>query len=266
MSNINDFDYIQINLASPNRIKQWGQRQLPSGEFIGEVTKTDTINYRTFKPEMDGLFCEKIFGPVKNWECYCGKNKRVKPKELLICERCGVEVTESRVRRHRMGYIELISPTIHVWYLKGIPSYISLILKERLRKLEEIVYFCKPFDDEEKREEFFYQQNVENQVVGAEVIKNLLEEIDLNKDLIKNRLTLSLRDNNFYKIYKNKEEKYPEPREKLIRRIRLIENFLATRSKPSWMVLDIIPVLPPGLRPMVQLEGGRFATSDLNEL
>ena len=263
MTNINDFDYIKINLASPKCIKKWGERILPNGKIIGEVNKPDTINYRTFKPEMGGLFCERIFGPVKNWECFCGKYKQIKSKEVVICERCGVEITESRIRRHRMGYIELISPTSHVWYLKGIPSYISLILKERLRKLEEIIYFCKPFDDEEKREEFFYQQNVENQVVGAEVIKNLLEEIDLNKDLIRNRLTLSLRDNNFYK---NREEKYPEPREKLIRRIRLIENFLATRSKPSWMILDIIPVLPPGLRPMVQLEGGRFATSDLNEL
>ena len=263
MTNINDFDYIKINLASPKCIKKWGGRILPNGKIIGEVNKPDTINYRTFKPEMGGLFCERIFGPVKNWECFCGKYKQIKSKEVIICERCGVEITESRIRRHRMGYIELISPTSHVWYLKGIPSYISLILKERLRKLEEIIYFCKPFDDEEKREEFFYQQNVENQVVGAEVIKNLLEEIDLNKDLIRNRLTLSLRDNNFYK---NREEKYPEPREKLIRRIRLIENFLATRSKPSWMILDIIPVLPPGLRPMVQLEGGRFATSDLNEL
>lgn len=263
MTNINDFDYIKINLASPKCIKKWGERILPNGKVIGEVNKPDTINYRTFKPEMGGLFCERIFGPVKNWECFCGKYKQIKSKEIVICERCGVEITESRIRRHRMGYIQLISPTSHVWYLKGIPSYISLILKERLRKLEEIIYFCKPFDNEEKREEFFYQQNVENQIVGAQVIKNLLEEIDLNKDLIRNRLTLSLRDNNFYK---NKEEKYPEPREKLIRRIRLIENFLATRSKPSWMILDVIPVLPPGLRPMVQLEGGRFATSDLNEL
>jgi DNA-directed RNA polymerase subunit beta' len=263
MININDFDYIKINLASPKCIKKWGERILPNGKIIGEVNKPDTINYRTFKPEMGGLFCERIFGPVKNWECFCGKYKQIKSKEVVICERCGVEITESRIRRHRMGYIELISPTSHVWYLKGIPSYISLILKERLRKLEEIIYFCKPLDDEEKREELFYQQNVENQIVGAEVIKNLLEKVDLNKDLILNRLTLSLRDNNFYK---NKDERYPEPREKLIRRIRLIENFLATRSKPSWMVLEVIPVLPPGLRPMVQLEGGRFATSDLNEL
>jgi len=263
MTNMHDFDYIKVNLASPKCIKKWGKRVLPNGKIIGEVNKPDTINYRTFKPEMGGLFCERIFGPVKNWECFCGKYKQIKSKEVVICERCGVEITESRIRRHRMGYIELISPTTHVWYLKGIPSYISLILKEPLRKLEEIIYFCKPLADEEEKDEFFYQQNVENQIVGAEVIKILLEQVDLNKDLILNRLTLSLRDNNFYK---NKNERYPEPREKLIRRIRLIENFLATRSKPSWMVLDIIPVLPPGLRPMVQLEGGRFATSDLNEL
>ena len=136
-----DFDYIKINLASPKRIKEWGERTLPNGQIVGEVTKSETINYRTFKPEMDGLFCEKIFGPVKNWECYCGKYKRVEPNELLVCERCGVEVTESRVRRHRMGYIDLVSPVTHVWYLKGIPSYLSLLLKRRLRTLEEIIYF-----------------------------------------------------------------------------------------------------------------------------
>ena len=148
MTNINDFDYIKINLASPKCIKKWGERILPSGKIIGEVNKPDTINYRTFKPEMGGLFCERIFGPVKNWECFCGKYKQIKSKGVVLCERCGVEITESRIRRHRMGYIELISPTSHVWYLKGIPSYISLILKERLRKLEEIIYFtyisCHP--------------------------------------------------------------------------------------------------------------------------
>ena len=136
-----DFDYIKINLASSQRIKEWGERTLPNGQIVGEVTKPETINYRTFKPEMDGLFCERVFGPVKNWECYCGKYKRIEPLELLICERCGVEVTESRVRRHRMGHIELVSSVTHVWYLKGIPSYLSLLLKMRLRTLEEIIYF-----------------------------------------------------------------------------------------------------------------------------
>ena len=142
MSNLEqDFDYIKINLASPDRITKWGQRKLPNGEIIGEVTKPETINYRTFKPEMEGLFCEKIFGPVKSWECHCGKYKRVEPIETLICKRCGVEVTESRVRRHRMGYIKLVSPVTHVWYLKGTPSYLSLLLKKRVKTLEEIIYF-----------------------------------------------------------------------------------------------------------------------------
>ena len=130
-----DFDYIKINLASSQRIKEWGERTLPNGQIVGEVTKPETINYRTFKPEMDGLFCERVFGPVKNWECYCGKYKRIEPLELLICERCGVEVTEKKVRRHRMGHIELVSSVTHVWYLKGIPSYLSLLLKMRLRTL-----------------------------------------------------------------------------------------------------------------------------------
>jgi DNA-directed RNA polymerase subunit beta' len=298
MSHSHDFDYIQINLASPNRIKEWGTRKLPNGQLIGEVTKTDTINYRTFKPEMDGLFCEKIFGPVKNWECYCGKNKRVKPKDLLICERCGVEVTESRVRRHRMGYIQLVSPVTHVWYLKGMPSYISLILRHRLRTIEEIVYFNRHFIINDNS-----FQNTENRVnslnfdddsyfltdetirdfhqektlkIGAESIKYLLDHLDLDKELIKNRLALSLFDNGFKlfdeetkeQLLNNKEKllNNKETRGKLLRRIRLIENFIATGSNPSWMVLEVIPVIPPGLRPMVQLEGGRFATSDLNEL
>ena len=138
-----EFDYIKINIASPARIRQWGARTLPNGQVVGEVIKPETINYRTFKPEMGGLFCEKIFGPVKNWECYCGKYKRVQPNELLICERCGVEITESRVRRHRMGYIELNTPVTHVWYLKGVPSYLSLLLRRKLKTLEEIIYFNK---------------------------------------------------------------------------------------------------------------------------
>ena len=138
-----DFDYIKINLASPQRIKEWGERVLPNGQIVGEVTKPETINYRTFRPEMDGLFCERIFGPVKNWECSCGKYKRREPLELLICEKCGVEVTESRVRRHRMGIICLLSPVTHVWYLKGRPSYLSLLLRMRVKALEEIIYFNK---------------------------------------------------------------------------------------------------------------------------
>jgi|TARA_B100000524_G_C23654265_1_gene371221 DNA-directed RNA polymerase subunit beta' len=285
-----DFDYIKINLASPKRIKEWGERTLPNGQIVGEVTKSETINYRTFKPEMDGLFCEKIFGPVKNWECYCGKYKRVEPNELLVCERCGVEVTESRVRRHRMGYIDLVSPVTHVWYLKGIPSYLSLLLKRRLRTLEEIIYFNQylilnhvPFQNAENNlnnnlnfEDYLHSSDEENYSfennrakIGAEAIKYLLKNIDLEKELVKNRLALSLLDHGHKLFDENTDQNstsHKETREKLIRRIRLIENFIATGSDPSWMVLDVIPVIPPGLRPMVQLDGGRFATSDLNEL
>jgi len=239
---------------------------------------------------MDGLFCEKIFGPVKNWECYCGKYKRVEPNELLVCERCGVEVTESRVRRHRMGYIDLVSPVTHVWYLKGIPSYLSLLLKRRLRTLEEIIYFNQylilnhvPFQNAENNlnnnlnfEDYLHSSDEENYSfennrakIGAEAIKYLLKNIDLEKELVKNRLALSLLDHGHKLFDENTDQNstsHKETREKLIRRIRLIENFIATGSDPSWMVLDVIPVIPPGLRPMVQLDGGRFATSDLNEL
>lgn len=285
-----DFDYIKINLASSKRIKEWGERTLPDGQIIGEVTKPETINYRTFKPEMDGLFCEKIFGPVKNWECYCGKYKRVEPNELIICERCGVEVTEARVRRHRMGYIELISPVTHVWYLKGIPSYLSLLLKCKLRTLEEIIYFNKylvldhiNFQNAENNiknnldfEDYLSFSETENTnfknskaKIGASAIKYLLEKLDLKKEIIRNRLSLQIINQN-YKLF---EEINPDTRkvtvekpEKIIKRIRLIENFLATNSDPVWMILTVIPVIPPGLRPMVQLDGGRFATSDLNEL
>ena len=135
-----EFDYIKINLASPTRIRQWGAKTLPNGQVIGEVIKPETINYRTFKPEMDGLFCERIFGPVKNWECHCGKYRRVRHRGL-ICDRCGVEVTESRVRRHRMGFIDLIAPATHIWYLKGLPNYISLILGMKSKHIEKVVYF-----------------------------------------------------------------------------------------------------------------------------
>ena len=292
MDNVkNNFDYIKINLASPKRIRAWGERIIPNGQIIGEVTKPETINYRTFKPEMDGLFCEKIFGPVKNWECYCGKYKRVTPNELLVCERCSVEVTESRVRRHRMGYIDLISPVTHVWYLKGMPSYLSLILRRRLKTIEEIIYFnnyllVKNSDKNKHIKKItnsiktnlkyeksslnnnLYKSKEENQPkIGAEAIKYLLMNIDLKQELIKNRLALSLMDSK-HKFLDQKLESNPtkDTRQKIIKRIRLIENFLATGSNPSWMVLDVIPVIPPGLRPMVQLDGGRFATSDLNEL
>ena len=291
MSNFKyDFDYIKINLASPKRIREWGTRMLPTGEIIGKVMKPETINYRTFKPEMDGLLCEKIFGPVKNWECHCGKYKRVEPIELLVCERCNVEVTESRVRRHRMGYIDLISPVTHVWYLKGTPSYLSILLKQTLKKLEEYIYFNQylVFTKDSTLENI--ENNIENNLtfeeclvinddnlfgesirakIGADAIKTLLTELNLNQEIIKDRIALGCNEHGL-KFYEEIAKKNPsskkERREKLIRRIRLLENFVATGSDPSWMVLDVIPVIPPGLRPMVQLDGGRFATSDLNEL
>ena len=199
MTNLtNDFDYIKINLASPKRILEWSTRILPNGLKVGQVTKPETINYRTFKPEMNGLFCEKIFGPVKNWECYCGKYKRVEPSKLLICERCNVEVTESRVRRYRMGFINLLSPVTHVWYLKGTPSYLSLLLRHKLRILEEIIYFnqylilnksdTQILENNIKNNQFFenpflvseninpFIENPEPKI-GAEAIQNLLKNL-----------------------------------------------------------------------------------------
>jgi DNA-directed RNA polymerase subunit beta' len=259
MKRINqDFDYIKINLASPERIKEWGERILSNGQIVGEVTKPETINYRTFKPESDGLFCEKIFGPVKNWECHCGRYKQVR-HQGVVCERCGVEITEATVRRHRMGYVALLTPVTHVWYLKGVPSYLAHVLETQLKKLEEIVYFNQSINENvnelevyfSNENEFFLER--ESPKVGAEVILNLLKEINLIEQVEKNREILST----------------PESEVELkraTRRIRILESFLSTNSKPEWMVLTVLPVIPPGLRPMVQLEGGRFATSDLNEL
>jgi DNA-directed RNA polymerase subunit beta' len=262
-----DFDYIRITLASPKRIRKWSERILPNGEILGEVKNSDTLNYRTLKPEMGGLFCEKIFGPVKNWECFCGKYRQVKGKELFICERCGVEITESRIRRHRLGYIELKAPVTHVWYLKGSPSYLSLILKYKLKVLDEIIYFNRFIMIKKnliKKENNLQTINKEIEIKesGADAIKYLLDKLDLNKEIKKNRLSLIL--GGFSNTLEDND--YKETREKLIKRIRLLENFISSRSKPTWMILEIIPVIPPGLRPMVQLDSGRFATSDLNEL
>ncbi|CAM9107576.1 unnamed protein product [Chrysoparadoxa australica] len=259
MNTINqDFDYIKINIASPERIKQWGERVLSNGEIIGEVTKPETINYRTFKPEIDGLFCEKIFGPIKNWECHCGKYKQVRHRGI-ICEKCGVEITESRVRRHRMGYIDLLTPVTHVWYLKGRPSYLAHILHKSVSEVEQIIYFNETSEDTlfnrndviKTDEEFLLER--ENQKVGAEVIFNLLQTINIRERIKENRDIILLSESDLQV-------------KRAIRRIRIFENFLGTNSKPEWMVLTVLPVIPPGLRPMVQLEGGRFATSDLNEL
>ncbi len=267
------FDYVKIAIASPERIRQWGERSLPNGIVVGEVTKPETINYRTLKPEMDGLFCEKIFGPSKDWECWCGKYKRVRHRGI-VCERCGVEVTESRVRRHRMGYIKLAAPVTHVWYLKGIPSYLSILLDMPLRDVEQIVYFnAYVVLDPGNASNLQYKQlltedqwvEIEDQIyaedselqgievgIGAEAIQRILEELNLEE------VAEKLRE----EILDSKGQK----RAKLIKRLRVIDNFIATNSQPEWMVLSTIPVIPPDLRPMVQLDGGRFATSDLNDL
>jgi DNA-directed RNA polymerase subunit beta' len=267
------FDYVKIGIASPERIRQWGERTLPNGQLVGEVTKPETINYRTLKPEMDGLFCERIFGPAKDWECHCGKYKRVRHRGI-VCERCGVEVTESRVRRHRMGFIKLAAPVTHVWYLKGIPSYLSIILDMALRDVEQIVYFnAYVVLDPGNAQNLSYKQlltedqwlEIEEQLysedseligvevgIGAEAIQRLLEEVDLETEAEKLREEIN--------------DAKGQKRAKLIKRLRVIDNFIATGARPEWMILTYIPVIPPDLRPMVQLDGGRFATSDLNDL
>jgi DNA-directed RNA polymerase subunit beta' len=242
---------------------------------VGEVTKPETINYRTLKPEMDGLFCERIFGPVKDWECHCGKYKRVRHRGI-VCERCGVEVTESRVRRYRMGYIKLAAPVTHVWYLKGIPSYIATLLDMPLRDVEQVVYFnayvvvdpgnapnlsYKQLLTEDQYleiEDQMYEEGSNLQLpenwamIGAEAIERLLKDIDLEKEAEKLREEIA--------------SARGQKRARLIKRLRVINNFIATGARPEWMVLRVLPVIPPDLRPMVQLDGGRFATSDLNDL
>ena len=267
------FDYVKINLASPQRIKKWGERALPNGQVVGEVTKPETINYRTLKPEMDGLFCERIFGPVKDWECHCGKYKRVRYKGI-VCERCGVEIVESKVRRHRMGYVQLAAPVTHIWYLKNLPSYIAILLDLPLKDVEQIVYFnsyivtrpgnCVSLkykqllseDEWIDIEDQLYQEQSDiygvEVGIGAEAIQKLLKDIDLEVE------AESLRE----EVLLSKGTK----KDKAIKRLRIIDNFIATRSDPTWMILTILPVIPPDLRPMVQLDGGRFATSDLNDL
>jgi DNA-directed RNA polymerase subunit beta' len=267
------FDYVKIGIASPERIREWGERTLPNGQLVGEVTKPETINYRTLKPEMDGLFCERIFGPAKDWECHCGKYKRVRHRGI-VCERCGVEVTESRVRRHRMGYIKLAAPVTHVWYLKGIPSYLSILLDMPLRDVEQVVYFnayvvldpgnagnlsAKQLLTEDQWieiEDQLYSEDSElvgvEVGIGAEAVQRLLEEVALEEEAEKLREQIA--------------DAKGQKRAKLIKRLRVIDNFVATGSRPEWMVLNAIPVIPPDLRPMVQLDGGRFATSDLNDL
>ena len=342
-----EFDYIKIKLASPFRILQWANRKLPNGQFVGEVQKSETINYRTFKPEMDGLFCERIFGPSKSLECACGKYKRVR-YEGLICERCGVELTESRVRRHRMGYINLIYPVTHVWYINSRPNFMALLLEveesekkldttytadsekckkceglklttstivdlwdERIKriKLASLAYFIaedeisfyglhwdlqqyrrsrelgysgyplKPYPKPQNRRyntPKYLLRATPNFLIGAPLIKRELEKLDLKSEILRMRcfiLVCSKVLNKEDPIYsesqwfrKWEQQRIYKIREQAIKRIRILENLVGTGSSPAWMVLTILPVIPPALRPMIQLEGGRFATSDLNEL
>jgi DNA-directed RNA polymerase subunit beta' len=254
---LNSFESIRIGLASPEKIRQWSR---------GEVKKPETINYRTLKPEKEGLFCEKIFGPVKDWECHCGKYKRVRYKGV-VCDRCGVEVTKSKVRRERMGHIELAAPVSHIWYFKGIPSRMGLILDMSPRALEKVLYFASyividpgdtPLYEKQLLSEAEYREALEKYGnrfkagMGAEAIKELLKKIDLDKEAAELRLQL--------------KDATGQKKIRIIRRLEVIEAFRKSGNKPEWMILDVIPVLPPDLRPMVQLDGGRFATSDLNDL
>ena len=341
-----EFDYIKIKLASPTRIKQWGQRLLPNGQVIGEVQKAETINYRTFKPEMDGLFCERIFGPNKNLECACGKYKRVR-YEGLICDRCGVELTESRVRRHRMGHINLVYPATHIWYINSRPNYMALLLEveqyekkidtgvpikqkdlrvakplksgqvnitdERIQriKLVSLAYFIAedeinfyglhwdfqmyrrssrlgltgyPTKPEPRPKKFISQYNTPkylirttpNYLIGSVLIKKELDKLSINFEIFDTRSFISYcsrvltKDETVYQssqwFRKWEQQRIYKLRDQAIKRLRILENLAATGSNPAWMVLSILPVIPPALRPMIQLEGGRFATSDLNEL
>ncbi len=259
-TSIDYFDYIRIGIASPERILKWS---------FGEVNKPETINYRTLKPERDGLFCERTFGPSKDWECYCGKYKRVRHKGI-ICERCGVEVTDSKVRRHRMGHINLAAPVSHIWFLKGIPSYLGLILDMSLRDLEQVIYFnsyivLNPGDTDYKKTQLLPEEEYEDYMleneestlevgIGAEAIKQLLSEIDLNEMIESLRNELESVGGSIQK------------KAKVIKRLRLVESLVSSNTDPTWMIMDALPVTPPDLRPMVQLDGGRFATSDLNDL
>ena len=251
------FDAIQIGLASPEKIREWSR---------GEVKKPETINYRTLKPEKDGLFCEKIFGPSKDWECHCGKYKKIRYKGV-VCDRCGVEITKASVRRERMGHIELAAPVSHIWYFKGIPSRMGLILDLSPRTLEKVLYFASYIVLESGNTNLTYKQvlsEAEYQEareqygssfrvgMGAEAILELLQAIDLEKDAAE--LKAELKDASGQK------------RARIIKRLEVVEAFRESGNKPEWMIMTVIPVIPPDLRPMVQLDGGRFATSDLNDL
>ena len=258
MDELEVFDKLKIGIASDEKIREWSK---------GEVKKPETINYRTLKPEKDGLFCERIFGPTKDWECHCGKYKRVRYKGI-VCDRCGVEVTKSKVRRERMGHIELAAPVAHIWYFKGIPSRIALVLDISPRSLEKVIYFasyividkgtsgltkCQILNEKEYHEaEEKYGRGSFRAAMGAEAIRELLADVDL--EALSKKLKKELK--------KSSEQK----KAKLIKRLDTVESFRLSGNKPEWMVMNVVPVIPPEIRPMVQLDGGRFATSDLNDL
>ncbi len=254
---LNNFEALQINLASTEKILSWSH---------GEVKKPETINYRTLKPEKDGLFCEKIFGPTKDWECHCGKYKRIRYKGI-VCDRCGVEVTKAKVRRERMGHIELAAPVSHIWYFKGIPSRIGLVLDISPRNLEKVLYFAAYIVTNPGTTSFGYKEILTEQQfrearekfgnefsagMGAEAIRELLSHINLPE--LADDLRRKLKDASGQKKIR------------IVRRLEVIEALRLSSNKPEWMILEVIPVIPPDLRPMVQLDGGRFATSDLNDL
>src|SRR5438552_3392633 len=277
MIDINNFDAIEISLASSKQIRSWSS---------GEVTKPETINYRTLKPEKDGLFCERIFGPTKDWECYCGKYKRVRYKGI-VCERCGVEVTRSKVRRERMGHVDLAAPVSHIWFFKGVPSRIGYLLDIAPKELEKVLYFAASivtWVDEEaaermrqvwvlfremKPKDVIADENVYRELkdrfgshygfseyfrggMGAEAVRDLLDQVDLDAE------RLDLEDQ--VKTAKGQKQS------RAVKRLKVVSAFINSDNKPEHMILEAIPVIPPELRPMVQLDGGRFATSDLNDL
>ena len=257
MYELNNFESLQISLASTEKIRAWSH---------GEVKKPETINYRTLKPEKDGLFCERIFGPTKDWECHCGKYKRIRYKGI-VCDRCGVEVTKSKVRRERMGHIELAAPVSHIWYFKGIPSRMGLVLDISPRNLEKVLYFATYIVTDPGESDLGYKEILSEQQyrearekfgngfkagMGAEAIRELLTQINLEQ--LSADLRVKLRDASGQK------------KVRIVRRLEVIEALRVSGNQPEWMILEVIPVIPPDLRPMVQLDGGRFATSDLNDL
>ncbi|MBQ2990236.1 MAG: DNA-directed RNA polymerase subunit beta', partial [Clostridia bacterium] len=275
MSELTNLSSIQISMASPDQIRAWSH---------GEVSKPETINYRTLKPERDGLYCERIFGPTKDWECNCGKYKRVRHKGI-VCDKCGVEVTRSKVRRERMGHIELAAPVSHIWYFKGIPSRMGTLLDISPRALEKVLYFasyivldpgCTSLRTNAILTETEYRQQITAPSymtdiamgkpalrvgMGAEAVQELLQKLDL--DALSEQLRAEIAE-----LTEKERERETEgqKRAKAIKRLEVVEAFRVSGNKPEWMVLTVIPVMPPDLRPMVQLDGGRFATSDLNDL